>query len=101
MDYTIPIEQRLIEAIRILTPDKQQAVIDFAEFLQDRQSMNGISDVNAIPAPFFGEEDNIANGSIDLEERGMSTGEAAELRYRLRAFTEDWERPEVAIYDEI
>ncbi len=36
---------------------------------------------------------------IDLSERGIDSRQAADLRARLRAFT-DWERPEMDVYDE-
>jgi hypothetical protein len=37
---------------------------------------------------------------VDLRARGIGERQAAELRSRLKAFSEDWERPEAAIYDE-
>jgi hypothetical protein len=40
-------------------------------------------------------------GSIDLLDRGIDELQAADLRRRLAAFVEDWERPEMAIYDEL
>lgn len=39
--------------------------------------------------------------SIDLRERGIDETHAADLRRRLGAFTEDWERPEMAAYDDL
>ena len=38
-------------------------------------------------------------GSIDLGERGIDKAQAAELRTRLACFAEDWESPEMDIYD--
>jgi hypothetical protein len=38
-------------------------------------------------------------GEIDLRTRGISEAEAAELRDRLAAFVEDWDSPEMEIYD--
>jgi hypothetical protein len=38
---------------------------------------------------------------IDLRERGIDEGHAADLRRRLAAFAEDWNRPEMAIYDDL
>jgi hypothetical protein len=38
---------------------------------------------------------------VDLRERGISEAEAAELRWRMQAFVEDWERPEMDVYDEL
>jgi hypothetical protein len=34
-----------------------------------------------------------------LRTRGISEAEAAELRERLAAFAEDWDSPEMEIYD--
>jgi hypothetical protein len=38
---------------------------------------------------------------IDLRQRGVDEGQAADLRRRLAAFTEDWDRPEMAVYDDL
>jgi hypothetical protein len=35
----------------------------------------------------------------DLASRGIEPGQAADLRHRLAAFAEDWERPEMNAYD--
>ena len=37
--------------------------------------------------------------SVDLRARGVDESQAAELRARLKTFTEDWERPEADVYD--
>ena len=37
---------------------------------------------------------------IDLAARGINETEAAELRGRLSTVAEDWDRPEMDIYDE-
>jgi hypothetical protein len=37
---------------------------------------------------------------VNLSERGIDPKQAGELRARLRAITEDWERPEMDLYDE-
>lgn len=36
---------------------------------------------------------------IDLQSRGIGEGHAAELRARLGSIVEDWEAPEMDIYD--
>ncbi len=36
---------------------------------------------------------------IDLEARGIKREQAADLRARLATFAEDWESPEMDIYD--
>jgi hypothetical protein len=38
--------------------------------------------------------------SVDLRERGIGATQAADLRARLKTFAEDWERPEMSVYDE-
>ena len=38
---------------------------------------------------------------IDLRERGIDESQAADLRRRLAPFAEDWDRPEMEIYDEL
>ena len=38
-------------------------------------------------------------GSIDLRERGIDAAQAAEMRARLASFAEDWESPEMDVYD--
>ena len=42
-----------------------------------------------------------SKGPVDLRERGISELQASNLRGRLAAFTEDWERPEMSIYDSL
>ncbi|OFW28253.1 MAG: hypothetical protein A3J28_09815 [Acidobacteria bacterium RIFCSPLOWO2_12_FULL_60_22] len=37
--------------------------------------------------------------NYDLRELGIDEAQAADLRARLRAFAEDWESPEMDIYD--
>lgn len=36
---------------------------------------------------------------VDLAERGIDREEAAELRAKFSAISEDWDRPEMDIYD--
>lgn len=38
---------------------------------------------------------------IDLRERGIDELQSADLRRRLASFAKDWERPEMAVYDEL
>lgn len=37
--------------------------------------------------------------SIELQARGIALEQAADLRARLAAFAEEWESPEMEIYD--
>ena len=41
----------------------------------------------------------LSPGAIDLRERGIDKVQAAEMRARLASFAEDWESPEMNIYD--
>ena len=41
----------------------------------------------------------LESGLIDLRTRGMNEEQAAELRARLATFAEDWDSPEMSIYD--
>ncbi len=36
---------------------------------------------------------------VDLTERGIDQQQAADLRRRLGAFAEDWQQPEMDVYD--
>lgn len=42
----------------------------------------------------------LESGTIDLRARGIDEAQAAELRARLATFAEDWESPEMDIYDD-
>ncbi|TAE57647.1 MAG: hypothetical protein EAZ76_03490 [Nostocales cyanobacterium] len=41
------------------------------------------------------------NGSVDLPSRGINEEQAANLRARLQCFAEDWDQPEMEVYDEL
>ena len=38
---------------------------------------------------------------VELHERGIDEAQAADLRRRLAPFAEDWDRPEMAAYDDL
>jgi len=40
-----------------------------------------------------------AEGTVNLADRGISSEQAADLRHRLSAFVEDWDRPDMDVYD--
>jgi len=42
----------------------------------------------------------VGKGIVDLQERGIDEGQAAELRGRLATFAEDWDSPEMSEYDD-
>lgn len=37
---------------------------------------------------------------VNLAARGIDSTQAADLRHRLSAFADDWDRPEMNVYDE-
>ncbi len=39
--------------------------------------------------------------TVDLRERGIEESQAADLSRRLTPFAEDWDRPEMAAYDQL
>ena len=41
----------------------------------------------------------LERGALDLRQRGIGEEQAASLRQRLSTFIEDWESPEMAVYD--
>jgi len=41
----------------------------------------------------------LSNNEVDLREHGIGEEQAAELRARLAPFAEDWNSPEMDIYD--
>jgi hypothetical protein len=43
----------------------------------------------------------LSPGAVDLTERGIDERQAADLRQRLKTFAEDWDRPEMDVYDAI
>jgi len=42
----------------------------------------------------------LRSGRTDLKERGINEATAAELRSRLSTFAEDWDSPEMDVYNE-
>ena len=38
---------------------------------------------------------------VDLRQRGIDKAQASDLRARLKTFADDWDRPEMSVYDEI
>jgi hypothetical protein len=41
----------------------------------------------------------LAAPGVDLAERRISEQQAADLRWRAATFAEDWQRPEIDVYD--
>jgi len=43
----------------------------------------------------------LGSGSVDLSQRGIDERQAADMRQRLKTFAEDWDRPEMDVYDAV
>ena len=42
----------------------------------------------------------LGSSHVDMQTRGIGPEQAGELRDRLKVFTEDWDSPEMDIYDD-
>jgi hypothetical protein len=43
----------------------------------------------------------VEHNVVDLRDRGIDQHQAADLRQRLKTFSEDWDRPEMDAYDAV
>jgi hypothetical protein len=43
----------------------------------------------------------LSGKKVDLPDRGITEEKAADLRRRLSTFAEDWDRPEMDVYDAV
>jgi regulator of sigma D len=43
----------------------------------------------------------LESGAVNLFERGIDEQQATDLRHRLSTFAEDWEQPEMDVYDAV
>ena len=41
------------------------------------------------------------NNTVDLRDKGIDESQAADLRQRLSSIAEDWDRPEMNVYDNL
>ena len=79
-----------MKKIQRLPPETVSEIEDFVDFLSEKRSKrNGDSFENSAP------------GLVNLREHGISAQEAAEQRAALSSFAEDWERPEMEVYDKL
>lgn len=79
----------LIEKIQNLPPEIVSEVEDFVDFLTEKKAKRS------------GSKESFAIENSDLQKRGISKTEAAEQRAALASFAEDWELPEMEIYDKL
>lgn len=77
----IQVQETILQLVAKLPLHRQVEVQNFAEFLLSKEPQ-----VERMT-------------TINLSERGIDAVEAADLRARLQAISEDWERPEMEVYD--
>jgi predicted DNA-binding antitoxin AbrB/MazE fold protein len=66
----------------------RNGVIELAEPLEDAEGSRVIVTV-------------VGSGPVDLRMKRIEEPQAADLRRRLSAFAEDWDSPEMSVYDEL
>ncbi|MBC8492995.1 MAG: hypothetical protein H8D43_04340 [Chloroflexi bacterium] len=77
---TVAVPQ-ITKRLQDLPAEKLIVVYDFVSYLIERETVQTLPEL------------------IDLRTRGMNEEQAAELRARLATFAEDWDSPEMSIYD--
>ncbi|MEL6260866.1 MAG: hypothetical protein AAFR12_07330 [Cyanobacteria bacterium J06626_6] len=98
MELIVQMEYELLETLRVLEPDRQKALLEFAKFLHNRQNSDS---VDAVELESSAGEMSFSEGPVDLAEQGISREQAADWRSRLQTFEDDWNHLDMAVYDEI
>jgi hypothetical protein len=90
----------LIEKIQNLPPETIVEIEHYVDFLAEKQKVKQRirTDTKSIAS---NRKDCEKTGSVNLRERGINAEEAAAQRAAFAAFAEDWERPEMEIYDKL
>jgi hypothetical protein len=83
-------ETTLIRKIQNLPAEAVSEVEDFVDFLTERRKIR-----TQPPEKFF------ENENLSLQEIGFNEEEIVEQRAALASFAQDWELPEMEIYDEL
>jgi hypothetical protein len=88
----------IISELPNLTEAERRVVV--AKLCEHATSM--IEDTDRAQAAAFDcrQEPAVEYRAVDLRAGGIGEDEATEVRGRLSTFAEDWNRPEMAIYDE-
>ena len=75
---------------------------DVEAYLRERAATKGQAAAEAAQALIAEamERDAVSGCGVSLAEHGISPAQAAELRARLATFAEEWERPEMDVYDD-
>ncbi len=90
----------LIEKIQKLPPETVVEIEQFVDFLTEKQKVKQYAETDA-KSVADNQNGSEKTGSINLRERGISAEEAAMQRAALASFAEDWERPEMEVYDKL
>ena len=77
----VQVQETILQLVSKLPVHHQLEVKNFAEFLLSKE---GTAEENRV---------------VNLSERDINQVEAADLRSRLQTISEDWERPEMDVYD--
>lgn len=80
----------LIQKITSLPPTRISEVEDFVDFLTQKENSEKVN---------F--ESDSENWPVDLQKLGISKEAAARQRAALASFAEDWERPDMDVYDDL
>lgn len=77
----VQVQETILQLVSKLPFHQQIEVQNFAEFLLSKEART------------------VGSGVVNLSERGINQAEAANLRARLQTMAEDWEQPEMEVYD--
>ena len=86
------LEDKIQRKVHSLPDERQKEVLEFIENLEQNVRREG-------SARFPSTAGNGQKRDVDLREHGIGPEQAAELRVRLATF-EDWNDPEMDIYDD-
>ena len=81
--------------------DRRAVVAKLRELAREEADIRACDEAARAPADALDrvEEEAATYRTVDLRARGIDEPQAADLRSRLSAFAEDWNRPEMDIYD--
>ncbi len=83
--------QKILKQLEKLPDESLVKVADFVIELLEQPS--AMQDETKVSAPF------LEKGVVDLRERGINHAQAAGTRALLATFAEDWDSPEMSVYD--
>jgi hypothetical protein len=86
------LEDAIQEKVRRLPGEQQQQVLEFVENLEQNGNL-------AKPEGTSSTMENEQERHVELNELGMTSAQAADLRASLTTF-EDWNDPEMDLYDD-